>query len=217
MTGSDVLMLRDMLYLHRLQIPHNSFTKISLVRRQASQCAVCTMMTILATFKNIMKQKGYSIDTYVAHVLPRMVRSVFTVPWIAKQKFKKRLTLGIVDKATWQPDCFQKDDVNCHKNKMFLIGMCLIVLFVGKLYLLNVPSRREWTGWSNVKNSYKPVVSVLFADVIRDNLGHKGHGQARPLVGTQVVSKPGEPLALFKEDVKLSYNAHHALKKKARS
>ena len=80
-------------------------------------------------------------------------------------------------------------------------------------------SRREWTERFNVSNSYKPVVSgKSFADVVRANLGQKGHGQARPLVGTQVASKPGEPLELFKEDVKLSYNiAHHACKKKARS
>ena len=37
-------------------------------------------------------------------------------------------------------------------------------------------------------------------------------------MGTQVASKPGEPLELFKEDVKLSHEiAHHAFKKKARS
>ena len=71
----------------------------------------------------------------------------------------------------------------------------------------------------NVSNSYKPVVSgKSFADVVRANFGQKGRGQARPLVGTQVASKPGEPLELFKEDVKLSHNiAHHAAKKKARS
>ena len=54
--------------------------------------------------------------------------------------------------------------------------------------------------------------------MVRANLGQKGHGQARPLVGTQVASKSGEPLELFKEDVKLSDSiAHHASKKKTRS
>ena len=76
----------------------------------------------------------------------------------------------------------------------------------------------EWTEWFNVSNSYKPVVSgKLFADVVRANLGQKGRGQATPLVGTQVASKPGEPLELFKESVKLSYNTpHHAVKHKAK-
>ena len=73
-------MLTDMLYLHRLQIAHKNFAKISLARKQVSQCPVCTKMIILATFKNIMTQKGSSIDINVVHVLPSMVRSVFTVP-----------------------------------------------------------------------------------------------------------------------------------------
>ena len=51
-------------------------------------------MITLAIFKNIMKQKGYSTDIYVAHVLPGMVRSVFTVPWIVKQKIKKTINSG---------------------------------------------------------------------------------------------------------------------------
>ena len=89
LTGSDVHMLRDMLYLPRLQILHKHFVKIILARRQASQCPVCTIMIILTTFKNVMRPKGYSTDIYVAHVLPRMIRSVFTVPWIAKPKIQK--------------------------------------------------------------------------------------------------------------------------------
>ena len=52
--------------------------------------------------------------------------------------------------------------------------------------------------------------------MVRANLDQKGHGQARPLLDTQVASKLGEPLQLFKEDVKLFHNiAHHASKKKA--
>ena len=55
-------------------------------------------------------------------------------------------------------------------------------------------------------------------DVVKANLGLKGHGQARPLVDIQVASKSSEPLELFKKDAKLSYNAaHHANKKQARS
>ena len=43
--------------------------------------------------------------------------------------------------------------------------------------------------WFNASNSHKPVVAgKSFADVIRANLGQKGHGQATPLVGTQVAS-----------------------------
>ena len=54
--------------------------------------------------------------------------------------------------------------------------------------------------------------------MIRANLGQKGRGQATPLVGTQVASKPGEPLELFKEGVKLSHNTpHHAPRKEIRS
>ena len=67
----------DMWHLHRLQIAHKNFAKISLARKQV--CPVCTIMIILATFKNIMKQKGSYIDIYVVHVFPRMVRSMFTV------------------------------------------------------------------------------------------------------------------------------------------
>ena len=81
--------------------------------------------------------------------------------------------------------------------------MFLTVLFIGKLYFTECQaSRKEWTEWFNVSNSNKPVVSgKSFADVVRANSGQKGRGQATPLVGTQVASKPGEPLELFKESV----------------
>ena len=73
--------------------------------------------------------------------------------------------------------------------------------------------------WFNASNSHKPVIAgKSFADVVRANLDQKGHGQATPLVGTQVASKPGEPLELFKEGVKLSHNIpHQPFKKKTRS
>ena len=89
-------MLRDMWYSHMLQIPHKNFAKISLVRirNQASQCLLCITMIIHVIFKNIMRQKGYSIDIYVAHVLLRMVGSVFIVPWIVKQKIQKTINSG---------------------------------------------------------------------------------------------------------------------------
>ena len=71
----------------------------------------------------------------------------------------------------------------------------------------------------NASNSHKPVVAgKSFADVVRVNSSQKGLGQATPLVGTQVASKPGEPLELFKESVKLSHNMpHQPLKQKTRS
>ena len=54
--------------------------------------------------------------------------------------------------------------------------------------------------------------------MVRANFGQKGCRQATPLVGTQVASKPGEPLELFKEGVKLSDNTpHHAHRKEIRS
>ena len=53
--------------------------------------------------------------------------------------------------------------------------------------------------------------------MVRANLGQNGRGQATPLVGTQVASKPSEPLELFKESVKLSHSTpHHAVKHKAK-
>ena len=75
-----MLMLKDMWYPVRYKISHKNFEKVSLVR---IKCPVCIIMTIHAIFKNIMRQRGYSIDIYVANVLPRIVRSVTR---IAKQK-----------------------------------------------------------------------------------------------------------------------------------
>ena len=135
------------------------------------------------------------------------------------QKFKNRLTLGIFDKATWQPDCVQENDVNYCKNQKFVDRHVSNSSFCRKTVLTECQAfRRKWMEWFNVSNSYKPVVAgKSFADVVRTNLGQKGHGQATPLVGTQVASKPGEPPELFKEGVKLSYNTpHHALKQKAK-
>ena len=95
--------------------------------------------------------------------------------------------------------------------------MFLTVLFVEKNVVTEYQaSRREWMKWFNESNSFKPVVpGKSFADVVTANLGQKGHEQAAPLVGTQVASISGEPLELFKEDVKLSHNQpHHAVKQK---
>ena len=80
LTGSNGQMLRDKSCLHRLQIAPKNFAKISLARKQVSQCPVCIIMIIPAIFKNIMRQKGFSTDIYVVHVLPKMVGSVPTVP-----------------------------------------------------------------------------------------------------------------------------------------
>ena len=104
--------------------------------------------------------------------------------------------------------------------KSLSIGMFLTVLFCRKTVVTECQaSRRNWTEWFNASNSYKPVVAgKSFADVVRANLCQKGRGQATPLVGTQVASKPGEPLELFKEGVKLSDNTpHHAHRKEIRS
>ena len=91
---SDGQMLKDILCLHRLPIAHKNFAKISLARKQASQCPVCITMIILVTFKNITRQKEFSTDIYVVHVLPRMARSVPTLPWIVRQKIQKKINYG---------------------------------------------------------------------------------------------------------------------------
>ena len=167
-----------------------------------------------------MRQKGFSTDIYVVHVLPRMARSVPTVPWTARQKIQKRLTLGIVDEATWQPDCVQENVVNFCTNQKFVDRHVFNSSCCRKTVVTECQaSRNDWMELFNASNSYKPVVAgKSFADVVRANLGQKGHRQATPLVGTEVASKPGEPLELFKEDVKLSHNIpHQALKQKTRS
>ena len=136
------------------------------------------------------------------------------------KKFKKRLTLGIVDKATWQPDCVQDNAKIFCINQKFVERHVFNSSFCRKTVVTECQaSRREWTEWFNTSNSYKPVVAgKSFADVVRANLGQKGHGQVTPLVGTQVASKLGEPLELFKEDVKLSHNTlHHAPRQEIRS
>ena len=76
----DGLMLRDMSHPHRHQILHKNFAKICLAKKQASQCPVYILMIILVIFKNIMKQREFSVDIYAVHALPRMARSVSTVP-----------------------------------------------------------------------------------------------------------------------------------------
>ena len=128
--------------------------------------------------------------------------------------------MGIVNNATWQPDCVQDNAVNFCKNKNFVDRFVFNSSFCRKTVLTDgQASRRQWTESFNASNSYKAVVAgKSFADVVRANLGQKGHGQATPLVGTQVASKPGEPLQLFKEGVNLSHNTpHHASGQKIRS
>ena len=81
----------------------------------------------------------FFIDIFAAHVLPRMIRPVFTVLWIVKQKIKKkRLTLGMIGKATCSLIVSRKMLYCIVKAKKFLIHMLLIVLFVEKLYIVNV-------------------------------------------------------------------------------
>ena len=60
-------------------------------KKQTSQCPVCITMIILVTFKNITRQKEFSTDIYVVHVLPRMARSMPTLPWIVRQKIQKTI------------------------------------------------------------------------------------------------------------------------------
>ena len=125
----------------------------------------------------------------------------------------------MVEKVIQQPDCVQENDVNYCKKKQFVDRFVFNSSVCRKTVFTECQaSRKDWTEWFNVSNSYKPVVSgKSFADVVRANLGQKGRGQATPLVGTQVASKPGEPLEFFKESVKLSHNTpHHAVKHKAK-
>ena len=128
-----------------------------------------------------------------------------------KYKFKKRLTLGIVDKATWQPDYVQENVAILCKNQKFVDRYVFNSFCCRKTVVTECQaSRNDWMEWFDASNSYKPVVAgKSFADVVRANLGQKGHGQATTLVGTQVASKPGEPLELFKEGAKLSQNMPH--------
>ena len=138
-------------------------------------------------------------------------------PGLQDKKFKKRLTLGIVYKATWQPDCVQKNVEKFCTNQKFVDRYVFNSSFCRKTVVTECQaSRRDWTEWFNASNSYKHVVAgKSFADVVRANLGR---GQATPLVGTQVASKPGEPLELFKEGVMLSDNTpHHAHRQEIRS
>ena len=117
-------------------------------------------------------------------------------------------------------DCVQNDVVlhckSISKSKFYALNSSSCRKTV---YSECQASRRECNEWYTTSNSYKPVVcGTSFADVVKANLGQKGQGQARPLVGTQVESKSGEPLELFKEDAKMSYNAaHHANKKQTTS
>ena len=50
--------------------------------------------------------------------------------------------MGIVSKVTWQPDFVQKDVIVHGKRKKLLIEL-LIVLFVGKLYIVNFKLPKE--------------------------------------------------------------------------
>ena len=122
----------------------------------------------------------------------------------------------MVHKVHIQPDCVQNQGNKVCKNNKFAFRYVFNSSSCRKNVVTECQaSRWEWMKWFNDSNSCKPVVpGKSFADVVRANLGQKGHGQAAPLVGTQVASKPGEPLELFKEDVKLSNNQpQHAVRK----
>ena len=69
--------------------------------------------------------------------------------------------------------------------------------------------------WYNTSSRYKPVIpGTSFSDVVKINLVKKGYRQAGPLVGTQLVSKSGEPLELVKQATMLSYDSSHANQRK---
>ena len=70
------------------------FHKNQSAQKAVSRCPVCIIMIIPAIFKNIMRQKGFSTSIYVVHVLPRMARSVPTLPWIVRQKIQKTINSG---------------------------------------------------------------------------------------------------------------------------
>ena len=140
-------MLRDMLYLLRLQILHKNFAKIIQARRQANQCLMYIIMIIPVTFKKHHETEGVLYRHICSSCFAQDGKISVQSLDCKSKKFKKRLTLGMVDKAKWQLDCVQKNDVNSCKNKNFVIDMFLIVLIVGNLYLLNV-KLPEMTGVS---------------------------------------------------------------------
>ena len=122
-------------------------------------------------------------------------------PGLQNKKLKKCLTLGMVSKTTWRPDCIQKDEVDLKSTKFVYRQVYNSSFLRQTLRNECQASRGMWSEWYSTSNSYKPVVpGISFADVIKANLGQKGHGQARPLVGIQVASKSGESLELLKED-----------------
>ena len=62
------------------------------------------------------------------------------------KKFKKRLTLGIVNKATWQPDCVQKNVVKFCTNQKFVDRHVFNSSFCRKTVVTECQaSRRDWT------------------------------------------------------------------------
>ena len=79
----------------------------------------------------------------------------------------------MVDRATWQPDCAQKDVIVHCKSKKIVDRYVVNGSFCTKtVYTECQASRKEWSEWYSSSNSYKPVVSgISFADVVRANLG----------------------------------------------
>ena len=83
------LMLNEMLFQLRLVLHLKNFENLKLLKNLSNQCPVSIMMTILVISTRIMKQKVYSIATYVVLALLRMVRSIPTVPWTANKNGQK--------------------------------------------------------------------------------------------------------------------------------
>ena len=82
------LMLNDMSFPPRPLLDHNNFEK-NQVSQKSSQCLEYIILTILAIFLRIMRQKGCFIAIIVAHALHRMAKLMPTVPWTANKNGQK--------------------------------------------------------------------------------------------------------------------------------
>ena len=83
----------------------------------------------------------------------------------------------MVDKATLQPDYVQKDCTFDDKIKNLLIGMCIIVLFVEKLYIMNVRPPEGCGASGTALAAVTSLLSMALLWLVRANLGQKGHRQ----------------------------------------
>ena len=82
-------MPNDMLFKLKLILHLKNFEKVRILKNLSNQCLVSTIMTILAILTKTMKQKGFSIATYVVLALHKMARSMPIVPWTANKSGQK--------------------------------------------------------------------------------------------------------------------------------